>query len=333
MSSDTSNAKTKQGSWLNGLWIGLMVVILAGAWLVEEPFVQDTLSGWGYEPEGITAEIEDDLELTAKGKRIFRATRPIVERTADFNDHCDSHDESTMVLGCYDGEHIYIYEVKQEQLVAANNVTAAHELLHAAWARMKDGEKAQVKTWLDEVYQTHQEWFDQKELASYDEDQRVEEIYTRAGTKLKELPEDLEKHYAQYFQNRGRIVEFYEAYKAPFEKLRAELETLDAKIDQVKVEIDQERASYRAKLEALNARIDRFNGCANTAGCFQSDAEFERQRSALTSAQATLEEERAALNQKINENNARIEEYRTHNKELGDLNDAMNSNVEIEEEV
>lgn len=323
------NKLKKKSFWQTNYWIAIVVVVIISGWVMRQPMVWDFWMGLGYEPSAQAEEIRDDLELTDKGKRIFAATRPEIEASGDFNEHCDSHDADVSLLGCYTEGKIYVYEITTEQLVAANKVTMAHELLHAVWERMGKWERTEVEGMLEEVYVQEQEWFDE-ELEPYAEEERLEEIYTRAATKLMNLPEELEEHYTKIFRNRKKIVEFYQEYEAPFVKLREEIEELEEKIEEVKLEIEQGKAEYLAEMEGLDARIDQFNTCADTAGCFSSQAEFTRRRNALVTEREGLEKMREELNTKITENNQRIIEYREKQTALGVLGDAMNSNIEKE---
>lgn len=317
--------KKRGGFWQQWWWV-LVVVVVALNWMIDQTVVWDMWRGLSYRPDEAMQEIEEALELTSTGRRIFAATQPVVEGANGFNEHCGEHDDDVSVLGCYADGQIYIYRITDEQLALANKVTAAHELLHAVWERMSVSEQERVQEWLDEVRTQNAAWF-ADELETYDKEDEIEEIYTRAGTKLAELPEGLEEHYAKYFKNRGRIVEMYKAYEAPFEKLRSEISELYDEIERVRIEIENEREQYLDDVDALDAKIDRFNVCANTANCFTT-AEFNAQRSGLVAEREALEARRAQLNQKIDENNARIDEYIARQDALGGLYDLMDSNME-----
>lgn len=318
--------------WQRYAWAGVVVLCLATYVVLQSSWLMDTLKAWGYEPAEKVVAIESDLQLTAAGRRIFAATRPTVEGSREFNEHCDSHDAEISLLGCYIDGRIYIYEIELAQLASANKVTAAHELLHAVWERMGESERRQVSGWLDQVYNERREWFE-GELEVYDAEDRREEIYARAGTKLADLPDELENHYAKYFQNRAVIVQFYQDYEAPFLALQLEMEELFDQIQAVSEEVELGRETYLRDLEKLDAKIDQFNACAETAGCFASQAEFTRQRQALLAEREHLEAVRAELNGKIAQNNQRIQDYRERQLQLGELNNAMNSNIELLETI
>lgn len=324
--------KKKTSFWKEWGWVIALGATALGVWLMGNQFVRDLWNGWGYEPEGIVAEIEESLALTKDARRIFRATRPTVNNdVTDFNQACPNFEKNSeqdfIVLGCYADGRIHVYEITHEGLKDGNKTTMGHELLHAVWARLDEKEREQVKVWLDEVYAANKEWFDEQ-LESYDEEARQEEIYTRAGTTVADLPAGLEEHYAGYFTNRAQVVEYYQNYRAPFELLVGEIEDLNTKIKAVRAETDAERERYRNGVADLNRRITKFNDCADTAGCFASEAQFERQRAALNAERDQLESNRQTLNAKIEANNARVEKAKALREDLGELTRAIDSRPE-----
>lgn len=322
------NKKQEKTFWKKyGGWLALSVIMVLGLFL-QTTMVQDYWRGMSYTAEENVREVEEALELTSLGKRIFRATRPELSEREEFNTHCENQSEDVSLLGCYTGGNIYVFEITEESLRPANKVTMAHELLHAAWERMGKREQNEVREELLKLYDEKKDWFDE-ELGVYDENERIEEIYTRAATKLQDLPEKLEKHYAKYFQNRKKIVDYYEEYEALFLALQAEMEKLAAEIEKEQAAIEQAREGYLKAVESLDGKIDSFNVCADTAGCFTSQAEFNQRRGVLMAEKEQLEAERVSLNERIEQNNDKIEEYREKQMMLGELNDAMDSRIEL----
>lgn len=311
--------------------LGAAVVVagvMLAVWGLGQSFaVRDFFAGLGFSPSAQMAELVAGLELTPAGERILKATQPALEGKESFNEHCDSHETELSLLGCYTEGKIYVYEITEEKLAASNKVTLAHELLHAAWERMSASEQEEIRGLLAEVRRENEEWF-LAELEAYAEQEQTEEVWTRAGTKLRRLPERLEEKYAKYFKNRLKIVGFYDAYQAPFRELRARNEELRKVIFATKDTIERERDEYLKAVEMLDEAVAGFNKCAEEAGCFATDEEFETRRAELTEAREKLLTEREELNVKIDENNARVEEYEKNQMMLGELTDAMNSNVE-----
>ncbi len=303
-------------------------LVMIGAYVfLQSNLVRDLWRGFVYEESATVQEIRADLALTTQGERIFLATQPAIETAEPFNEHCNSHQLEVSLLGCYVKDQMYIYEIKMDELKDSNRVTAAHELLHAVWDRLNNNERAKVEKLLEQVKAENADWV-AEELELYEDHEQMEELYTRVGTKLRKIPDELEKHYQQYFQDRSRIVDYYESYQAPFKQLQAECDELRQKITLLSGEIDQERLVYDKRLAAFDVRVEEFNRCADMAGCFVTRAEFQRQRDVLEAERVALNETREALNAKIDETNAMVTEYQTKQAALGKLNDALNSNIE-----
>ena len=321
------NKKAKK-PLLQRIWpvfVAVFAVVLM--WAFYDSTLSDIWGGLGYIPSLEAETMRDNLELTPRGKRIFNATRVALEDSDDFNEHCSSYDAEVTLLGCYVDGRVYVYNITDAKLKTANQVTTAHELLHAIWERLSDTEQEALKPLLMQVYRANRNWFDD-ELEPYGAEDRTEEIYVRAGTKLAELPEELEAHYARYFRNRAQIVHYYEEYAAPFLELKFELEQLYDQITTMQAEIESARSEYLRALMVLNQKIELFNRCADMAGCFTNQTAFNTERSAILAEQSELEQTRDELNDKIEENNRRVERYRTLQQSLGELNAAMNSNIE-----
>lgn len=303
------------------------VVMLGIYAVIQSTPVQDWWKGLMYDETAEVKTLRESLELTDKGERIFLAIQPAIEEAEGFNEHCDSHHQDVALLGCYVNDKMYVYRVEQEDLKDSNKVTAAHELLHAAWARLSQSEQEKVKAGLEEVGEANPEWIEE-ELGLYDEKEKMEELYTRVATKLREIPESLEEHYRQYFTNRLKIVEYYENYQEPFEKLKQRNTELKVRIDELNTELLAEKEEYEQRIKALEAEVESFNVCAAKEGCFRSDQEFATRRGNIQAEYLRLETLRNEINTKIDENNIYVVEYNENQRKLGGLHDMLNSNVE-----
>lgn len=322
---DRSESK-KRWRWQELAAAVVMVAVMVGvSRFLTSHFMQDLWKGWWYEEPAEVASMRAELELTSGGERIFLATRPALENAESFNEHCGDHEDEVSLLGCYNAGKIYVYDVKLDSLKDSNKVTAAHELLHAVWARMSKSGRDEVAKWLEQVRQENSDWV-QEEVNLYPESQRLEELYVRVGTKLKEIPEELEKHYSKYFQNREKIIEFYENYQAPFRELQAKNGEIQREVGRLSMEIEVERRAYEVRLDGLNQQVESFNACANRSGCFSAEA-FRVERAELERESDELDQLRDELNQKIERHNNLVLEYEANSRDLGELNDALNSNV------
>lgn len=320
----------KRSLWQRLLWGGLVLAVTA-ALLLRTQLVRDVWSGLTYQPTAAVVEIRDDLALSGYGKRVFAATQPALETSETFNTHCAQLGAETNVLGCYitNDDRIYVYAVTREELKVSNKSTMAHELLHAVWERLSETERQELAELLEQVYAENEELLGEV-LGYYEATDRQTELFARLGTEIGELPAELERYYARVFTDRQRIVQYYQQYAEPLAELREKIEQLKLTILSTKYEITAERDEYERQLKDLDQRIQRFNSCANQAGCFTTMT-FNAERRQLERRQTELNEQRDQLNAKILANNARIEQFNAYQAELGALSDAMDSTAVVGE--
>ena len=312
---------------------GLAVLVAAGAVVfvaLNFQAISDTLAGFSYAPSSEMATIKSSLELSSDGERIFAASHPVLEAQDDFNKICDSHADETSVLGCYTEQKIYIYNIESEELKGIKESTTAHELLHAVWARLSESEKNHIGELLEGVYQDskYHETLE-KDLKTYSDSERKDELHSRVGTEIKELPEELEKHYAKYFKDQDKVVEFYQSYVKPFETLKKQIETLAETLEKTKAQIDVKTTEYKTRAEALNAAISEFNDCAGTLNCFTDRASFNARRSELVAEQTAVNNLYSEIDTLVKDYNNKVKEYNENVLKNKDLEDMINSNAKV----
>lgn len=325
---------SRRRSYVGIVIVGILMVALVGVMAVavaNREWVYDYVRGASYQPSGEMAKIRDDLKLTEQGEFLFNATRPQLEGKDTFNNVCRSVvDVEVAVLGCYTGGNIYIYNIVSEELTGIRELTTAHELLHAVWARMSDDEKAGLKSLLNQVYQENRAILE-SEINTYDESAKLEELYVRAGTEVANLPSALEKHYAEIFTDQDLVVKFYNSYIAVFREIEAEMDGLKAEMDAIAAETNAKKAEYEQRVSQLEADVVSFNACAAVVGCFDSEAAFYVRRDALVAEQESLNVLYAEISNLVAEYNARVEKYNADVTRSEQLNRMMNSNVRAEE--
>ena len=327
----TSDKNDKKPHKITGVLILVVVVglLIAGGIFADkiERFTNDLIANMRYTGSPEIATIADNLKLTSHGRFVFGSTNPVVEEHKEFNDHCNSHDEDTSMLGCYGGDKIYIYNVTAKELDGIKESTAAHELMHAVWDRMPDSEKEELsQIMLDEYNNGEAHERLQKELKNYDEDEIVDELHSRLATEVKKLPEKLEEHYAKYFADQDAVVVFYENYRAPFEKLEAEFDKLSGEMDELKTAFSEKNTEYATRAEKFSRAVNEFNNCADTLNCFATQAAFNARRNELVAEQNALDGIYNELSAIVDEYNAKVDEYNNSILSGEKLDSMMNSN-------
>ena len=313
-------------------WL-IMALIGVGALLVflNREWVHDYLRGRDYQPTSEMQRIREDLALTERGEFLFNAAQPELNDRDDFNAHCrDGASTEIAVLGCYTNSNIYIYNIEEEELDGIRELTAAHELLHAVFARMTEAEKNEFREILEQVYEDNEDIL-KRDLDTYDSGERFEEMYVRVGTEVADLPEALEKHYGEIFKDQDKIVGFYNQYIKVFRKIESDMEALKQEMEGLEASIEAKKAEYSQYLNEVNARVDEFNACADTAGCFESEAVFEARRAVLISEQQELEGLYNEINGLVDQYNLKVSEYNENVLHNDKLNQIVNSSEELEE--
>ena len=315
-------SRTSKIVWWGVLLLGL---VIAAVLIINRRWIVDWYRGINYTPTTEMAEIRDNLALTDGGTFLFNALRPELGEADEFNTHCHQTPSETAVLGCYTDGAVHIYNITSPELDGILEVTTAHEMLHAVWARMNAAEQESFMAALNQVIAENGEILD-SELETYEPDMRMEEAYVRAGTEIAELPEQLEKHFAQYFKDRSKVVNYYNNYIAVFNDNREQAERLEQEIPELKAKITAEIEQYEKTARDLEQRVNEFNRCASTANCFKSQAEFATQRNQLMREQQNLQAQNGQLNGEIADFNAKIDQYNQIVDDSRKLEEEINSN-------
>lgn len=310
----------------------IVVSVLVGicAWF-NRVLISDTFASLLSKITPETSQVAENVGFTNYGRLVFSAANANLENRDEFNERCKSHDQDISVLGCYTNGHIYIYDIKNDDLKGVVESTAAHELLHAIWDRLDTGEKNRLSKYLLDVYndEKYHEML-AEDLENYNEIDRLDELHSRIGTEVADLPEELEKHYAKYFSNQDLVVDFYNSYIEPFKELAKEIEKLSAELEKLDAEIETRTKAYYENAHNLAAQIEEFNNCAGTAGCFATQSIFQARRNVLQTAQNALNEEFNAANELVDKYNSLVTEYNENVIRGNVLEKAINSNSEIE---
>jgi len=324
-----SDRKRSLGGAIIGGTLSILLLVAAGFLFLNQQYVKDQVVVWAYTPSSEVVAIEDRIDLTSSGTFHFRATQPEVANSETFNQDCPRQEVASPILGCYTSDHrIYIYDITNKQLDGLEEVTAAHEMLHAAWQRMSSDEQVRVGSLLKTEYQKHTDDTSLVERMGYY--QRTEpgefenELHSILGTEIKSLSPELEAYYKQYFNVRQKVVELHENYDAVFEALRKEADTLYNEMTTLGASIDARTVQYNADVQQLSADIETFNNRAD-GGSFSSINEFNRQRSQLVARSNKIDGDRASLSADIDAYNVKYEKYQQVAAELEVLNKSIDS--------
>lgn len=305
----------------------LLTVGIAAAAYVLAPSILDQWRASQFTPSSEVAAITPQLSLTSHAKQIFYATSPEVNDSKQFNDNCQSTERTSAILGCYYRDRIYLYNIQNPELNGALEVTAAHEMLHAAYARLNIFERRSVNSLVEEEYDSIKDDPSIKEVMQYyhqkEPGDELNELHSIIGTTVQNLPDQLEKYYSRYFTNRRAIVALNQQYTSVFTKLNDEANSLQQRLKLEESTIETETAGYTADLDQLNIDIQSFNQRAQTGG-FQSRGEFQVARTALVLRSDNMTARQTALNQRIAKYNDDVAELNKIAVKVNQLNSSIN---------
>lgn len=227
--------------------------------------IHDWIKLRGYTPSQDIVALADDTSMLPYSRRLFYVNRPEIADKETFNTHC-RHNEYSIVLGCYipGQQGIYLLNVTDERLDGIKEVTAAHEMLHAAYERLDSGERARVDALIQAAYDniTDTRILDTIELYRKQDPSIVpNEMHSILGTEVRNLPVELEDYYRKYFSDRSKIVRLAEQYEQAFTERRNKVRELDAELKVLKTNIDaasQEVTEEDARLKTMRNQMNAY---------------------------------------------------------------------------
>ncbi len=238
---------------------GVLVILLAllvGVWWQRQT-IYDYARLYNYTAPPEVAALADRTTMNSSSRRLFYVYRPAIEDKSQFNADCTAS-EQTIVLGCYvQGQGIYLYKVTDSRLNGVQEVTAAHEMLHAAYTRLSASEKTKVDQMTAAAYAKITDERLRKTVDAYRaKDQSVvpNELHSILGTEVRALPNDLEAYYKRYFNNRLAVVGYSEKYQQAFTERQKQIEQYDGQLKNIKQQIDDLQSSLQAQERDLRSQ-------------------------------------------------------------------------------
>ena len=296
---------------------GLLTVglLFGAAWTwSNRQLINDVVAFHQYEPTQEIEEIVRRVEFSQHGKFLFYVNDPEVSDAADFNQSCQRKEAETAILGCYTTGRIVIYRTTSPELDGIREVTAAHEMLHAAWDRLSVSERQRLGGLLENVYEQVRTPRLDERMAYYERQQpgqRANELHSILGTEVAELGDELERHYAQFFNNRQLVVELHDGYEAVFLEIESRATALADELESVAQQLNSDIARYNYDTEQLSRDVVSHNQQLSAVDRTSSSAvrEYNARQSELESRRRSLEAQRDTINRNRDHYDKLFEEY------------------------
>ncbi len=329
MTNSQYKVKAKKFRFSRVLVILLLLTVLGAlvAEIMQPRLWLDFVNRQNYTPDQQVLEITGKIRLTSSAENLFLSSRPSVELADQFNSYCESHETSIAILGCYDDDRIFVYNITEPKLSGVMETTAAHELLHAAYARLNFLEKDKIDQLINQNYDSIKDDDLEKRLEYYkrnDPSSITNELHSILGTEVENLSSELEEYYSRYFLQRKVVLGFFNDYRSQFDSLRERAEHLKSEISQLEKDLRQSEATYEVRLSELNNDIAIFNKRVNE-GYYHEERGFMADRRLLLQRSQSINSERDLLTQKIKEINQLIEEYNSNATQYSQLSQSLDS--------
>jgi hypothetical protein len=248
-----------------------LLIILAGlaALVLVALNIQNIQDWWrlrGYHPPAAVAQLAEQDTMNSYTRHLFYLNKPqLLGTVASFRQSCPEN-KDTIVLGCYHpGQNgIFIYNVQDPALAGVTQVTAAHEVLHAVYARLSTKDRAALNSQLEDYYQHGlQDPRVRAEVKLYQQTEPkdvLDEMSCTFGTEIASLPAPLEAYYKRFFDNRAAIVAFEQQYEGEFTSRQTTITADDQQLAILKQQIDTRQTGLYAQLQQINGDQNRLNG-------------------------------------------------------------------------
>lgn len=292
--------------------------------------IHDRWTSKSYHATEDSSEVLVNLNLTSHGELVYKASRTEVDDKTNFKTRCpvDRYEEAS-VLGCYSARRIYVLKVDEPKLTGVEEVTAAHELLHAQFERMSLSEKAKVESLLSSWRPSVQDEETNKLVEAYrknlgEGEDLNNEIFAIYGTQLEVVSPELESIYEEYFKDRTSIVEKYKQYSSEFTELEDKVNSYDAQLAKLKSEKDDLEREITELGNELSLQKQDLENLKN------GDSAEQYQTAAVSyNAQVGIYNKKVLrIRAVVDEYNSLVEQRNSQALAAKSLSDKLNANVE-----
>lgn len=309
------------------LLFGILLLTLA---YFQKQHIYDWYMLRDYKPNSAISKIADDITLTDSARRMFYVNKPEILDKDTFNQKCSNTHEHTIVLGCYHSNQrgIYIYKVTDERLQGIKQVTAAHEVLHAAYDRLSSKERKRIDKLLQNYYDTQLTDERIKEtINGYRETEPndlVNEMHSIFATEIEDLPQELEDYYKKYFVDRMKVAEYANEYQHEFTSRKEQVDNYDKQLEEMRSQIDSQQqtlANQNAQLSQQRSELDSLRSSGDTAS-------YNQRVSTFNAAVAAYNESVNQLKNLVEQHNTLVEKRNDIALQQQELSKAINSHLE-----
>jgi hypothetical protein len=294
---------------------------------LSDQWFLDRIAASNFQASDEIVKLAEKSSMNDEGRILFYASKPQLNERAEFNQNCaDLLNELSMILGCYNGQ-IFIFNINDERIEGVKYVTAAHEMLHAAYGRLGIFEKHHINELIEKEVANTQDKNILEQLEMYEQlepGQEINEMHSMLGTESRNLSPELEKYYGRYFYDRSLVVNEYEKYKEVFNEIEKHANEVEQKMTALEIEIEALSNDYELKADKLSRDIETFNNNARIENSFD-EVSFYAYRNEIIVRQESLSKQVDTINQMVNEYNSYVAEMQVLGRDVQSLQASLDS--------
>lgn len=296
----------------------LLLVLTVGLLIINRQKLLDWWKLRDYTPPAMVVQLADQDTMNGYTRHLFYLNKPqILNTVVSFRQDCPEN-KNTVVLGCYhSGQNgIYVYNVPDPTLAGVQQVTAAHEVLHAVYARLSGSEKATLDLQLESFYKNdlHDPTVE-AEVKLYQKTEPndvYDEMDSTFGTEISVLPKWLNNYYSHFFTNRQAIVAYEQRYQKQLTSRENTITVDDTQLTAMQQSITSLENTLHTSLTNLNQLHAQLNN-------YLKEGDTESYNNSVDYYNGLVD----AYNQNVNELQNLVDEYNslvmTRNQVAGQL--------------
>ncbi len=278
-----------------------------------------------------TAHLDDYVSATgmsSAGRFYLFAARPTLHDPNSFDTACPERESGIAVLGCYSeaDDTIHLLDITDDTLTTLEPVVAAHEMLHAVWARLDPTERIVVAAEVEASFGTVSDPALLVRLSAFESmtpAQRDPELFAIFGTEAMSVTPALAAVYDRYFDDRMVCVELAASSANVIAEIVSGIESVGNQIVIADSAIRKKLKAFKREGHDLSVDIRAFNANANTKGYYESSSKFEADRRALAKRTQAHDAHLTALNKLIEQYNSLVDQMAVLNAQATSLNQSL----------
>lgn len=309
--------------------ITVLIIGLSAIGWVKRDYLFDSWRLHNYSAPAEVVSLADRTSMNDSARRLFYVYRPSLEDKASFNANC-TNTEQTIVLGCYiEHQGIYLYNVSDTRLNGVIEVTAAHEMLHAAYDRLSSKDRTRIDRLTNQVAAGVTDERLKSTIENYrkkDPSVVSNELHSILATEVRDLPPELETYYRRYFSNRNVIIDLADRYKQAFTERESQVKTLDEQLSELKMQIESINASLESQQQSLKNSYEDLQQKRKSGNIEQYNAAVPGYNQAVVGYNTAVNKQK----QLVSQYNTLVEQRNNLATEENELIEALDSRSTIE---